>query len=131
MSTQTGDKLKEFSISAAGQRVLFLLKKQCAYRVRNAWRLRGSRAPIHQPTLDGLLANGLVERIETDRCPEIRITSAGRTFIGELRNGDRVKPPPLATNLAQCSDVGWLQPLAAVHIDASAHRTDTRAVAPV
>src|SRR5579871_3636111 len=86
--TNTVEKIKERVISPAGQRMLVLLKKQSAFFVRNAWRLRGSRSRIHQPTLDALLASGLVERLETDRYPEVRITPAGRALIIELRDGD-------------------------------------------
>src|SRR5260370_6368588 len=83
--TERIGKVRQRPLSPAGQRILALLEKGSAYRVRDAWRLRGSRCRIQEPTIDSLLANGLVERIEADRCSEIRITPAGRTMACELR----------------------------------------------
>ena len=81
------------TLSPAGCKVLALLnKKGCAYRVRGAWRLRGSSRRISEPILLGLLSMGLVERIETDRCAEIRITQIGRKRNG---GGAEAADPPV------------------------------------
>lgn len=71
------------SLSPAGYKVLGLLQKGCAYQVQGAWRFRGSRSLIRKPTLARLLTRGLVERVETDKHAQIRITEAGRSVNRE------------------------------------------------
>jgi hypothetical protein len=70
---------RSFAMSPAGYRVLGLLHKGCAYQVRGAWRVRGLRSSVKEPTLLFLLKNGLAERVETDRHAQLRITPAGRS----------------------------------------------------
>ena len=71
------------SLSPAGYKVLGLLQRGCAYQVQGAWRFRGSRSPIRKRTLARLLTKGLVERVETDKHAQIRITEAGRSVNRE------------------------------------------------
>jgi len=73
------DAPRSFALSPAGYRILGLLHKGCAYQVRGAWRVRGSRSSVKEPTLLFLLKNGLAERVETDRYAQLRITPAGRS----------------------------------------------------
>ncbi len=77
------EEAKSPTLSPAGYRVLRLLQKGCAYHEHGAWRFRGSHSPTSGPTLLGLLANGLAERVEIDRHAQVRITSAGRSVIQE------------------------------------------------
>lgn len=76
------DAAQSFRLSLAGHSVLNLLRKGCAYQVRGAWRFRGLRRAIMEPTLFSLLEKGLAERVEADRCVELRITLAGRAVHG-------------------------------------------------
>src|ERR1700691_5022315 len=62
----------------AGYKLLGLLHEGCAYQVRGDWRFRGSRRCVNKLRLVSLLAKSLVERVETDRHAQIRITVAGR-----------------------------------------------------
>ena len=78
------DMTRSLAPSPGGRRVLGLLQeKGCAYQVRGAWRFRGLRSHVQRSTIDALLANGLAERVETDRCSEIHITPAGREVRSE------------------------------------------------
>lgn len=121
--TERFDKVRQRALSPAGQRILILLEKGSAYRVRDAWRLRGSRRRIQEPTIDSLLASGFAERIEADRCSEIRITPAGRVIACELReasyqaNHATSRPRNLAAE-------GWLRSISAIRRDPMAHRGD-------
>ena len=76
------DAAQSFRLSLAGHSVLNLLRKGCAYQVRGAWRFQGLRRAIMEPTLFSLLEKGLAERVEADRCVELRITLAGRAVHG-------------------------------------------------
>jgi hypothetical protein len=47
--------------------------------VRGAWRFRGLRSPVSEPTLLSLLAKGLAERVEIAGLVQIIINAAGRS----------------------------------------------------
>ena len=87
------DGATQLALSSAGYKVLRRLQKGCAYQVHGAWRLRGLRSPISEPTLLSLLAKGLVERVEIDGLVQIRINPAGRSVNQKKPpEGDRVSP---------------------------------------
>jgi hypothetical protein len=65
------------ALSPADHKVLRLLQKGSAYRVRGAWRFRGLRARVNERALVSLLEKGLAERVETERHRQVRITLAG------------------------------------------------------
>jgi hypothetical protein len=73
------------ALSRAGCEVLGRLQKVCAYQVHGAWRFRGKRNRVKEPTILVLLAKGLAERVETNQQGQIRITSAGRSVNCDLR----------------------------------------------
>ena len=78
----------QLSLSSAGHKILRRLKKGSAYQVHGAWRFRGMRSPISEPTLLSLLAKGLAERVEIDSLAQIRINPAGaRSTRKSLRKG--------------------------------------------
>jgi hypothetical protein len=79
--------------------------------------------------MDGLLASGLVERIETDRHIEVRITATGRALVHELREGDRSKALPARIGSGR-SDAGWLHSLPALRPNSLAFRGEGTAAAP-
>jgi hypothetical protein len=83
----------QLSLSSAGHKILRRLKKGSAYQVHGAWRFRGLRSPISEPTLLSLLAKGLAERVEIDGLAQIRINPAGRS-VNEKKppEGDRRSP---------------------------------------
>jgi hypothetical protein len=69
------------ALSPASFAVLGLLDKGCAYQGHGRWRFRGRHNCVRNVTFVPLLANGLAERVETDRARhlQIRITPAGRS----------------------------------------------------
>jgi DNA-binding MarR family transcriptional regulator len=71
------------ALTPASYRVLRLLQKGSAYQARGTWRFRGSHGPTNGRTLVGLLEKGLAERVEIDRCSQVRITTAGRSVNQE------------------------------------------------
>src|SRR5271154_1503021 len=83
-ATATADEPRPPPLSPAGHRVLGLLEKRCAYQVHGAWRFRGLHSCVKELTFLSLLANGLAERVETDRHQQIRITPAGRSVCREI-----------------------------------------------
>ncbi len=78
MSPTNGARLSE--LPRASCIVLGLLRKGCAYSVRGSWRFRGLRGCVDEQAILLLLANGLAERVETDRYVQVQITPAGRSF---------------------------------------------------
>jgi hypothetical protein len=82
--TAATDEVRLSALSPAGYKVLSLLDKGCAYQVHGAWRFRGQHRCVKELTFLRLLANGLAERVETDRHLQIRITPAGRSVNREL-----------------------------------------------
>ena len=83
-ATTMADEFRPSPLSPAGYRVLGLLEKGCAYQVHGAWRFRGLHSCVKELTFLSLLANGLAERVETDRHLQIRITPAGRSVNREI-----------------------------------------------
>src|ERR1700722_9352886 len=83
-ATAIADEPRPSLLSPAGYRVLGLLEKGCAYQVHGAWRFRGLLSCVKELTFLSLLANGLAERVETDRHQQIRITPAGRSVCREI-----------------------------------------------
>jgi hypothetical protein len=82
------DGATQLALSSAGYKVLRRLQKGSAYQVHGAWRFRGLRSPISEPTLLSLLAKGLAERVEIDGLVQIRINPAGcRSTRKSLRKG--------------------------------------------
>jgi hypothetical protein len=79
------------TVSPAGYAVLGLLDKRCAYRVRGRWRFRGRHSCVRDATFAPLIANGLAERVETDRYSQIRITPAGRSVNQESTAGHKFR----------------------------------------
>jgi hypothetical protein len=77
------DRARPSAVSPAGYVVLGLLDKGCAYQVHGRWRFRGRHSCVRDLTFVPLLANGLAERVETDRHLQIRITPAGRSVNQE------------------------------------------------
>jgi hypothetical protein len=73
------------ALSRAGFKVLGRLQRSCAYQVHGAWRFRGMRNRVKEPTILALLARGLAERVETDRQTQVRITPAGRWVNSDVR----------------------------------------------
>jgi hypothetical protein len=67
-------------LSAGSYKILGLLRKGCAYSVRGSWRFRGVRGSVREQAFQSLLAWGLAERVEGDRCAQVRITPAGRSI---------------------------------------------------
>ena len=82
--TAATDGLTPSALSPAGYRLLGLLERGCAYQVHGAWRFRGMHSCVKELTFLSLLANGLAERVETDRHLQIRITPAGRSVNREI-----------------------------------------------
>jgi hypothetical protein len=82
--TAATDEVRQPALSPAGYKVLGLLEKGCAYQVHGAWRFRGQHRCVKELTFLRLLANGLAERVETDRHLQIRITPAGRSVHREI-----------------------------------------------
>ena len=82
--TAATDEVGQPTLSPAGYKVLGLLDKGCAYQVHGAWRFRGRHRCVKELTFLRLLANGLAERVETDRHLQIRITPAGRSVNREI-----------------------------------------------
>ena len=82
--TAATDGLTPSALSPAGYRLLGLLERGCAYQVHGAWRFRGMHSCVKELTFLSLLANGLAERVETDRHLQIRITPAGRLVNREI-----------------------------------------------
>jgi hypothetical protein len=82
--TTATDEAGQPALSPAGYKVLGLLDKGCAYQVHGAWRFRGRHRCVKELTFLRLLANGLAERVETDRHLQIRITPAGRSVNREI-----------------------------------------------
>lgn len=80
------------ALSAASYKVLGLLRKGHAYRVRGAWRFRGLRAPVKAQAFHPLLTMGLAEHVEIDRCALMRITPAGRSVSADAEKAG----PPVA-----------------------------------
>ncbi len=78
LAVSPSDGARLSALSPASCKVLGLLHKGCAYRVRGAWRFRGLRGPVKEQAFLSLFAMGLAERVETDRCAQVRITRAGR-----------------------------------------------------
>jgi hypothetical protein len=74
-------------LSPASYKVLNLLQKGCAYSVRGAWRFRGLRGCVKEQAFLSLLAEGLAERVETDRYAQIRITPSGMVDQHRQRMG--------------------------------------------
>jgi hypothetical protein len=83
-ATAMAEESRPSPLSPAGYRVLGLLEKGCAYQVHGAWRFRGRHSCVKELTFLSLLANGLAERVETDRHQQIRITPAGRSVCREI-----------------------------------------------
>jgi hypothetical protein len=67
-------------LSPGSYKILGLLRKGCAYSVRGAWRFRGVRGSVREQAFRSLLGWGLAERVEGDRCEQVRITAAGRSI---------------------------------------------------
>jgi DNA-binding MarR family transcriptional regulator len=67
-------------LSPGNYKILGLLRKGCAYSVRGVWRFRGVRGSVRDQALRSLLAWGLAERVQGDRCEQVRITVAGRSI---------------------------------------------------
>jgi DNA-binding MarR family transcriptional regulator len=67
-------------LSPGNYKILGLLRKGCAYSVRGVWRFRGVRGSVRDQALRSLLAWGLAERVQGDRCEQVRITAAGRSI---------------------------------------------------
>jgi len=86
-ATVLTDGVRPFALSPAGYAVLSHLDKGCAYQVHGRWRFRGRHSCIRDGTFLPLLANGLAERVETDRHRQIRITPAGRSVSQEAVPG--------------------------------------------
>src|SRR5580704_489807 len=82
--TAATDEVRQPGLSPAGYKVLGLLEKGCAYQIHGAWRFRGQHRCVKELTFLRLLANGLAERVETDRHLQIRITQAGRSVNREI-----------------------------------------------
>ena len=82
--TTATDEASQPSLSPAGYKVLGLLDKGCAYQIHGAWRFRGQHRCVKELTFLRLLANGLAERVESDRHMQIRITPAGRSVNREI-----------------------------------------------
>ena len=82
--TAATDEARQPALSPAGYRVLGLLERGCAYQIHGAWRFRGQHRCVKELTFLRLLANGLAERVETDRHLQIRITPAGRSVNREI-----------------------------------------------
>ena len=78
MSPTDGVRLSD--LSPGSYKILGLLRKGCAYSVRGVWRIRGVRGGVREQALRSLLASGLAERVEGDRCEQVRITAAGRSI---------------------------------------------------
>jgi hypothetical protein len=72
------DQSKQPKLSAADYKVLARLQRGCAYQVRGAWRIRGSRDCVKEPALLVLLEKGFAERGNTGPHAQVRITEAGR-----------------------------------------------------
>jgi hypothetical protein len=79
------DGVRLSTLSPASYKILGLLEKGCAYSVRGAWRFRGLRGCVNEQAFLSLLANGLAERVETDRYAQVRITPAGRSISADSR----------------------------------------------
>jgi hypothetical protein len=77
------DGARPSALSPASHKILGLLQKRCAYSVRGAWRFRGLRGCVKEQAFLSLLANGLAERVETDRYEQVRITPAGRSISAD------------------------------------------------
>jgi hypothetical protein len=118
MLTDQIGKLRSRALSPACFRVLQLLERGSAYRVREAWRVRGSRRRVHDRTIDTLLDFGLAERIETDRFSEIRITPSGRALDGgatpEFARGRSGGTAAVRRNTA---GTGWFRMISAIRQD--------------
>ena len=71
------DGATQLALSSAGYKVLRRLQKGSAYQVHGAWRFRGLRSPISEPTLLSLLAKGLAERVEIDGLVQIELIRPG------------------------------------------------------
>ena len=85
------DGARQSDLSPGSYKILgHLLRKGCAYLVRGAWRFRGVRGSVREQAFQSLLAWGLAERIEGERCVQVRITAAGRS----IRVGRGVRLPP-------------------------------------
>ncbi|MGD0762579.1 MAG: EAL domain-containing protein [Roseiarcus sp.] len=84
-TTPSTDGVRLSALSPASYKILGLLQKGCAYSVRGAWRFRGLRGCVNEQAFLSLLANGLAERVETDRYAQVRITPAGRSISAESR----------------------------------------------
>ena len=67
-------------LSPGSYKSLGLLRKGCAYSVRGVWRFRGVRGSVREQAFQSLLAWGLAERVQVDRCEQVRITPAGRSI---------------------------------------------------
>jgi hypothetical protein len=67
-------------LSPGSYKSLGLLRRGCAYSVRGAWRFRGVRGSVREQGFQSLLAWGLAERVQGDRCEQVRITAAGRSI---------------------------------------------------
>ena len=75
------DGARRSDLSPGSYKILgLLLRKGCAYLVRGAWRFRGVRGSVREQAFLSLLAWGLAERVEGDRCEQVRITAAGRSI---------------------------------------------------
>jgi DNA-binding MarR family transcriptional regulator len=74
------DGARRSDLSPGSYKILGLLRRGCAYSVRGAWRFRGVRGSVKEQALLSLLARGLAERVESDRCALVRITPAGRSI---------------------------------------------------
>jgi hypothetical protein len=74
------DGARRSDLSPGSYKILGLLRKGCAYSVRGAWRFRGVRGSVREQAFLSLLAWGLAERVEGDRCAQVRITAAGRSI---------------------------------------------------
>jgi len=72
-------------LSPRSYKILGLLRKGRAYSVRGAWRFRGVRGSVRAQAFQSLLAWGLAERVEGDRCEQVRITAAGRSITVDGR----------------------------------------------
>ena len=96
--TTATDDVRLSVLSPAGYRVLGLLEKGCAYQVHGAWRFRGQHRCVKELTFLRLLANGLAERVETDRHLQIRITPAGRSVNREIPRQPHHSEPHLASD---------------------------------
>jgi hypothetical protein len=76
------------SLTSNAYKILTLLKRGFAYRVRGQWRFRGVRAAVTQQTLLALLSKGLAEQGAAQLPAQMQITDAG---LAALKSKSTVK----------------------------------------